>query len=489
MKPNIYFLVALLVLALTGVSSKLQAQGPLAPSVPPGPMMKTLQQVEPRTPIAALPFTISTAGSYYLAGNLTGSAGSNGISIQADNVSLDLAGFTLLGSGGATGVVATASVKNIAVHNGVVRGWSAHGLDLRSAFNSQVEGLRLSDNGGDGLVLGSGSMIRGCNAGYNTGSGFRLVGANSRAEDNHSTSNTGNGFSVEGIGHLIVKNSAASNVAGDFSIAAGNNYGQILILPGAAFTNSTPWANFSTTCPVGQVACAGACVNLATSAANCGSCGTACSSANIASPTCTAGVCSGACNTGYADCNGNKQADGCEVSLLTDKNNCGGCGTVCPGTQICMSGACQPACPVGQVLCGGVCTDTATSVANCGACGLVCAAPNGTPACVAGACSIASCNVGFANCDGQTANGCEVNVQTSTANCGSCGAVCSSNHMATVSCAAGNCNGTCATGYADCNGNKRVDGCEININTDAQNCGACGVACGVGKTCVNAVCL
>ena len=51
------------------------AQGPLAPPGAPGPLFKTLQQVEPRIPISALPATLSQAGSYYLTTNLTGSAG------------------------------------------------------------------------------------------------------------------------------------------------------------------------------------------------------------------------------------------------------------------------------------------------------------------------------------------------------------------------------------------------------------------------------
>jgi len=33
--------------------------------------MKTLQHVEPRTPISSLPFRVTNSGSYYLTGNLT----------------------------------------------------------------------------------------------------------------------------------------------------------------------------------------------------------------------------------------------------------------------------------------------------------------------------------------------------------------------------------------------------------------------------------
>ena len=61
--------------------------------------MKTLDQVEPRTPISSLPFTIAAAGSYYLTGNLTGGAG-GGITIGASGVTLDLMGYELVGGTG-----------------------------------------------------------------------------------------------------------------------------------------------------------------------------------------------------------------------------------------------------------------------------------------------------------------------------------------------------------------------------------------------------
>ena len=36
------------------------------------------------------------------------------------------------------------------------------------------------------------------------------------------------------------------------------------------------------------------------------------SAANIAVPACTNGLCSGQCNQAFADCDGNKQTNGCE---------------------------------------------------------------------------------------------------------------------------------------------------------------------------------
>jgi hypothetical protein len=55
--------------------------------------------------------------------------------------------------------------------------------------------------------------------------------------------------------------------------------------------------------------------------------------------TCTSS-CGYACNAGHADCN-TQANDGCEVDTLTDKNNCGGCGTVCGAGQVCTKGTCR----------------------------------------------------------------------------------------------------------------------------------------------------
>jgi hypothetical protein len=73
---------------------------------------------------------------------------------------------------------------------------------------------------------------------------------------------------------------------------------------------------------------------------HCGGCNLACSSQNIATVTCTASKCDGACNNGFADCDNNKQTNGCETNTNTDDMNCGMCGMQCTGGTHCTLGVC-----------------------------------------------------------------------------------------------------------------------------------------------------
>lgn len=111
---------------LLAFSTSVFAQGPLPPPVgPPVASMKTLTQVEPRTPIETLPVTISTAGSYYFAKNLqfTETSGT-AIKIASSNVTLDLNGFALSSTAGVTSyaIFVDDNLNNIAIKNGSVSG-------------------------------------------------------------------------------------------------------------------------------------------------------------------------------------------------------------------------------------------------------------------------------------------------------------------------------------------------------------------------------
>ncbi|MCP3170034.1 FG-GAP-like repeat-containing protein [Myxococcus qinghaiensis] len=46
---------------------------------------------------------------------------------------------------------------------------------------------------------------------------------------------------------------------------------------------------------------------------------------------------------------------------------------------------------------------------------------------------------------------------------------------------------SCSGTLADCNANSS-DGCEVNLQSDAESCGACGIVCSTGQICSNATC-
>lgn len=138
------------------------AQGPLAPPGPPVPTMKTLDQVEPRIPISALPAVISQPGSYYLTANLVGVAGQNGITITGPRVTLDLMGFELRGVGGSLSGIFMNPATSPHVLNGSIVGWGQDGINGTNGGGGTIELLRVSNNGRNGISFNSGSQIRKC---------------------------------------------------------------------------------------------------------------------------------------------------------------------------------------------------------------------------------------------------------------------------------------------------------------------------------------
>ena len=197
--------IAALGLAFTGIlAPTVYSQGALTPPPgPPAPTMKTLDQIEPRTIVNAAntpgdatnTFIISAPGSYYFAGNITGEAGKHGISIRADDVTLDLNGFALVSGGGAglRGVEAPSAQKNLTLRNGTVRGWAGGGARLETTRAVFAEKLRLSDNtGAIGLYVGLGALIKDCVANANE-TGIRTPDR-CQVMNCISTENTGIGF-------------------------------------------------------------------------------------------------------------------------------------------------------------------------------------------------------------------------------------------------------------------------------------------------------
>lgn len=231
-------------------------------------------------------------------------------------------------------------------------------------------------------------------------------------------------------------------------------------------------------------------INLQTNSRNCNECDAECPADPGKSPYCKAGECGQTvCAAGRGDCNGDPSDPGgaCETSLDDDADNCGACGNKCEAVNAevaCVDGKCViSGCKDSWVDCSGGYTDgcetnTDVSVAHCGGCKNPCTIPNGSPKCEAGRCQVKTCAGTFRDCDGEPKNGCEINVATSTDNCGACGTDCASKYAhASAMCSGSSCGSPiCDAGYDDCSGGIS-DGCETDTSKDSANCGGCRRAC------------
>ncbi|HLG97361.1 MAG TPA: hypothetical protein VKX49_13700 [Bryobacteraceae bacterium] len=184
------------------------------------------------------PVTISVSGSYRLSGNLTvPDANTTAIQISADNVSIDLNGFSIIGpvvcsggppvtkcspAGSGFGIVNGDQFNNpntnISVFNGTVRGMGAVGIALGA--NSRITNIQATSNGESGISFTTG-IVSSCIV---TNNGADGIFANntfspSRVVDNVVMGNgnaqglEGSGIDV-GAGSVISGNTVVQNLNG-----------------------------------------------------------------------------------------------------------------------------------------------------------------------------------------------------------------------------------------------------------------------------------
>jgi hypothetical protein len=250
MKTKLPMLVAALLIAiLDSQFSTVVAQGALTPSGAPAPLFKTLQQVEPRTAITNTgAVTIAASGSYYLATNIIVASG-DAVTITADNVTLDLNGFTISSTapgGSGSGVLLSGGRRNIAIRNGQIEGdpasangfqngimWSTseprnvrvtdlavsgcslHGIQLGDDFSTVVEGCTVHTVGAEGIRAG---IINRCTA-LQCGASA-IVGVN--ATDCYGSSTASFGLTVTKAANC---SGTSAGGTGIFAFTAQNCYG------------------------------------------------------------------------------------------------------------------------------------------------------------------------------------------------------------------------------------------------------------------------
>jgi parallel beta-helix repeat protein len=200
--------------ALVAFSPMAMAAGSLEPSAPPGPVMKSLDEVEPRVPIKAsdLPLTITQRGSYYLTQdvNFTDTA-HHAITVGCNDVTIDLKGYSITGpnSTSYSGIYMDGHT-NVEVRNGTVRDF--HNGISEDSFNGRghrVINIRAVSNTIGGIYLVSrGDLVKDCTAVENTNGIYAGYGCT--VTGNTASKNGYNGIHAQ-RGCTVTGNTASNN--------------------------------------------------------------------------------------------------------------------------------------------------------------------------------------------------------------------------------------------------------------------------------------
>lgn len=202
-------------------------QGSLTPPGPPTPTMKTLDQVEARTPVdsthtpgdATYEFIIDQSGSYYLTRNIFVSK-PTAIHITASGVTLDLNGFQIgrRTAGSGDGIVVSAA--NCLIKNGSITGFTGDGvLGSGGSANGVVSHVIASTCSRGIEVTTDGWLIDRCNANNNTSDGIKTA-VGCTISYCTALNNAGSGiFTASGC--TIAASTASRNSVG-FNVGSGN---------------------------------------------------------------------------------------------------------------------------------------------------------------------------------------------------------------------------------------------------------------------------
>ena len=173
-------------------------------------------------------YTISSAGRYAVVENLTAPAGATTINITADDVYLDLNGFTIDGSGGGANVInAAAGTSNLYIGNGVIKNAPSIAVNIRAnTTNVILENIQ---------ALSS-----------SAGVGFQIQDTNTCVLTNCATANNAlAGISLNTAENVIIKNfSSDSDTAVGISLVDSNN---VEIEEVTIFASGTNGVSFSGT--------------------------------------------------------------------------------------------------------------------------------------------------------------------------------------------------------------------------------------------------
>lgn len=189
---------------------------------------------------ASFPVVIEAPGRYVLTSSLdltavADPANTDAINIDANDVTLDLNGFRILGStdcselpespctGTGSGVGIRSNMRiGTAIQNGTVRVMGDAGVNLEISHASRIKGIRAYSNGGYGIWADGSAFVGGCVVLQNGQTGISA----GRGEVRENVASLNGGSGVEGQS-VVQRNVMFRN--GGFGLLGGTTYAENLI--------------------------------------------------------------------------------------------------------------------------------------------------------------------------------------------------------------------------------------------------------------------
>ena len=173
--------------------------------------LDTSDELRPRMsiPASSTPteiFFIDKPGHYYLAGHRK--AASTGIVVDANDVTIDLMGYSLIGPGsGSNHGILLAGQSNVEIKNGEVKNFGLYGIYEPSKSSGEahrIVNVKSISNGYDGICLyGKNHTVKNCKVTGNGGYGIRvgdgcLIAGNTSCDNRSSGIYTDSGCTITG---------------------------------------------------------------------------------------------------------------------------------------------------------------------------------------------------------------------------------------------------------------------------------------------------
>jgi hypothetical protein len=174
------------------------------------------------------PYTIPAPGSYVLTSDLAPPLGVGALSAGADNIEINLNGFTIVSPGGGGTGIDSAGFSGLTVRRGVVQGFG--GAGIVPGTNSKVFEMKVTGNG-LGVIGGFQCLVVMSVVTGNLGDGIR--GDSCKFENNVAQGNSGIGMA--GMGTVMIHNRIGGNTGGGILAFGGDKIQENVIQMNSGF--------------------------------------------------------------------------------------------------------------------------------------------------------------------------------------------------------------------------------------------------------------